>query len=216
MPQWVNEVLVPYLNAQRRRNGEKLDLATGLPELRDASVGWIWEGYKAIQNKELILKAWAMCLVRGGLNLSFDCMTSFETNQRLVNLRNDNPKLWNDLQTKSSRDYCPGDDEEVAEDLEAHEDEEMGGDDSEIPTHEVVQHVVTKKTAKNRRVKAVKGDSAQGLSSSGEAEDADAEIAEEAMDEPMGKRKRRANPRYADFWRHANDKDEDLDVPGLK
>ncbi|KAJ7815544.1 hypothetical protein B0H13DRAFT_2381017 [Mycena leptocephala] len=131
---------------EQRRKREKLDLDTGLPVLQDASVGWIWQGYKAIQNKELILKAWATCSIRSGLNLSFDCMTSFDTKERLINLRNDNPKLWNDLQTKSTRDYCPGDDEEVAEDLEPYEDEEMGADNSEIPTREVVQHVVTKKT----------------------------------------------------------------------
>jgi hypothetical protein len=156
-------------------------------------------------------QAWAMCLIRGGLNLSYECLTSFDTNERLVNLRHDNPKLWNDLQTKSTRDYCPGDDDEVIEDLEAHKDEDMGGDDSEIPTHEVVQHVVTKKTAKNRKVKAAKGNSAVSLGSSGEAEDADADISEaeeNVVDEPTGKRKRRANALYADFWRHANDKDE--------
>jgi hypothetical protein len=38
------------------------------------------------------------------------------------------------------------DDEKVAEDLEPHEDEEMGLDDSEIPTRGVLQHVVAKKT----------------------------------------------------------------------
>jgi hypothetical protein len=41
---------------QQRRDGEKMDLDTGLPVLQDASVGWIWEGYKAINNKELIMK----------------------------------------------------------------------------------------------------------------------------------------------------------------
>lgn len=157
-----------------------------------------------------------MCPIRGGLNLSFDCMTSFQTNQRLIHLRNDNPKLWNDLQTKSTRDYCPGDDEEVAEDLEPHEDEELGADDSEIATHEVVEHVVTKKTRRNRKVKVAKDSTTVGLGASGEAEDIEAEITMAEEDEPTGKRKRRANPRYADFWRHANDKDEDLDVPGLK
>lgn len=91
------------------------------------------------------------------------------TNECLVNLRNENPTLWNDLQTKSTRDYGPGDEEEVLEDPAVHEDEELGDDDSEIPTHEVVQHVVTKKTAKNRTVKATKSKMAVGLRSSGEA-----------------------------------------------
>ncbi|KAF8155132.1 hypothetical protein K438DRAFT_1862950 [Mycena galopus ATCC 62051] len=88
----------------------------------------------------------------------------------------------------------------------------MGADDSEIPTREVVQHVVAKKTGKNR---AVKGGSYAGLVSSGEAEDPDVDLeANKAEDEPVGKRKRRANTKYAaDFWRHTNDKGEDLDLP---
>jgi hypothetical protein len=141
-------------------------------------------------------------------------MTSFDTNERLIRLRTENPDLWNDLQTKSTHDCRPGDDEEVSEDLEPYEDDEMGADGSEIPTREVVDHVVTKKTAKNRKAKAN-----AGLVSSGEAEDADAEIAvideEPDVVEGLGKRTRRANGKYSDFWRHANDKDEDLHVPGL-
>ncbi|KAJ7124638.1 hypothetical protein C8R43DRAFT_958691 [Mycena crocata] len=54
--------------------------------------------------------------------------------------------------TKSTHDYCPGNDEEVAKDQEPQEDEEMGEDDSEIPTREVVEHVVTKKTRKNQKI----------------------------------------------------------------
>ncbi|KAJ7312709.1 hypothetical protein DFH08DRAFT_821873 [Mycena albidolilacea] len=192
----------PFKHAVKRRNGEQLDPDTGLPVLRDASVGWIWQGSKVIQNKELLLKAWAMCLIRSGLNLSYDCMTSFETKKRLVNLRNDNPELWDDLHKKSTRNYCPGDDEEVAEDVEAYEDEDMGGDDSEIPTQEVDQHVVTKKTAKNRKIKAAEGNFIVGLGSSGEAEDADADISEaeeEVVDEREGKRKRRATARYLSY-----------------
>jgi hypothetical protein len=34
--------------------------------------------------------------------------------------------------------------------------------------------------------------------------------------EQSGKQTRRAKVRYADFWRHAKDKGEDLEVPGLK
>ncbi|KAF8192292.1 hypothetical protein K438DRAFT_1970101 [Mycena galopus ATCC 62051] len=142
---------------EQRCNGEKLDLDTGLGVLRNASVGWIWEGYKATQTKELVKKAWKMCLIRGGRNLSYECMTSFDTNECLISLSTENPQFWNDLQTKSTRHYCPGDDKEVAEDPEMQDDEEMGDDDSEIPTHEVAQHVVTKQTGKNCKVKAAKG-----------------------------------------------------------
>ncbi|KAJ7358293.1 hypothetical protein DFH08DRAFT_802127 [Mycena albidolilacea] len=106
-------------------------------------------------------------------------------------------------------------DEVVAEDLEQHEDEEMGDDDSEIPTREVVEHVVTKKTRKNRVVMGAKGGATVGLGSAGDAEDAEAEIvvAEDGVE--TGKRKRRANPKYADFWRHTNDSGNDVAVPGM-
>jgi hypothetical protein len=144
-------------------------------------------------------------------------MTLFETNERLIRLRTENPGLWNDLQTKSTCDYCPGDHDEVAEDLEPHDNEEMGEDDSEIPTREVVHHIVTKKTATNRKMK---GKGMVGLVSSGEAEDTDAEVAAvkivgEPKTEGSGKCTHRTNAKYTDFWRHANDKDEDLEVPGL-
>ncbi|KAJ7882224.1 hypothetical protein B0H14DRAFT_3756934 [Mycena olivaceomarginata] len=116
---WLVETLIAQQDA-----GEDLDIDTTIGVLRDANVGWIWQGFCAIESKELILKAWSKCEIRGGLNLSYECMTSFETNERLTGLRNENPTLWNDLSTKSTRDYCPGDDDEVVEDTEQHDDEE--------------------------------------------------------------------------------------------
>jgi hypothetical protein len=96
----------------------------------------------------------------------------------------------------------------MVEDTEQRDDdEEMGVDDSEIPTREVVEHVVAKKTRKNRKVVDV------GLVSSGTAEDVDADMTVGA--EASGKRVRVPNTRYSEFWRHANDKDEDVDVPGV-
>ncbi|KAF8144267.1 hypothetical protein K438DRAFT_1782998 [Mycena galopus ATCC 62051] len=42
------------------------------------------------------------------------------------------------------------------------------------------------------------------------------ELATGDDDEAAGKRKHRPNQQYAAFWRHANDRDDDLDVPGLQ
>jgi hypothetical protein len=164
-----------------------------------------------------------MCSIRGGLNLSFDCMTSFDTNEHLINLKNNNPKLWKDLQTKSTREYCPGNEEEVAEDLEPYKDEEMGDDDAEIPTCEVIQHIITNRVCKGRQQKAKTGTSGVGLVSTGDVEDVDTEILAEDVAPPEdelaadgpSRRKHCPNAKYADFWRHANDKDEDLVVPGI-
>ncbi|KAK7006556.1 hypothetical protein R3P38DRAFT_2793684 [Favolaschia claudopus] len=116
-----------------------------------------------------------MCHVRGSLDLSYECLTSYETNERLISLSDENPKLWKDLQTKSTRDHCPDGEEEVAEDVEPYDDEGMGDDDSEIP---------------------------HARGSSGEAEDADADFVPPESEELSGKRKRRPNAQYADFWRH--------------
>jgi hypothetical protein len=52
-------------------------------------------------------------------------------------------------------------------------------------------------------------------------EDLDAEVAvkvpadAEVIPEGKNKCKRRPNTRYADFWRHVNDMDEDLILPGI-
>ncbi|KAJ7936241.1 hypothetical protein B0H13DRAFT_1853610 [Mycena leptocephala] len=134
-------------------------------------------------------------------------MTSDETNDRLISLRTEKPQLWNDLQTKSTRNYCPGDDEEVVEDIEAHEDEGMGAADSEIPAREVIQQAVTKKTGKNCKAATA------GLISTGEAENM--ALTGAADGEGSGKHKRCSNTCYKAFWRHANDKNEDVDMPGI-
>jgi hypothetical protein len=162
-----------------------------------------------------------MCTIRGGRNLSYTCMTSFETSQTLVNLKHDKPELWNDLQAKSTQDYCPGDDEAVPEDLECHKDEDMGNDDSEIPTHEVVEHVITKRVCKGRQQKQAGG--SIGLVSSGDTEDVDTEMPaedtsdEEAAPKGRGRHTRRPNTKYAgEFWHHTNNKDQDIPIPGIE
>jgi hypothetical protein len=44
-----------------------------------------------------VLKSWEMCEIRGGLNLSYKCIASFEPKERFMNLRTENPKLRKDL-----------------------------------------------------------------------------------------------------------------------
>ncbi|KAJ7315138.1 hypothetical protein DFH08DRAFT_972174 [Mycena albidolilacea] len=111
----------------------------------------------------------------------------------------------------------PSDADVVVEESDMHDDEELGLDDSEIPTREVILHVTSKTTMKSRVVKLES--TGEGLSTSETAEDPDAEP--QGVDanlvtppeEPQlgrGKRVRRPNAMYAKFWRHANDRDEDL------
>jgi hypothetical protein len=73
-------------------------------------------------------------------------------------------------------------------------------------------------------VQITSGDQSGCLVLSVQAEDIDVEVGavegivgdRETEHEQSGKRTCHANVRYANFWRHANDKGEDLEVPGLE
>jgi hypothetical protein len=54
---WLVDTLLKQQEA-----GEKLDVDTNIGVLWDASVGWIWQGYQAIESKELIKKVSTHCL----------------------------------------------------------------------------------------------------------------------------------------------------------
>jgi hypothetical protein len=48
---WLVETLI-----EQRSKGKSLDLDTRIGTLRNASVAWIWQGFRAIENRELLLK----------------------------------------------------------------------------------------------------------------------------------------------------------------
>ncbi|KAJ7933696.1 hypothetical protein B0H13DRAFT_1855940 [Mycena leptocephala] len=188
MCQWINEVLVPYLNAQR----ERLHLR---PSQRALLIIDVWSVHRSADFQDRLRETHPNILIDFiGSTVHLSTPSRWRTTHGSLTPSSNSAekaRSWivipgfrccemrvlagSGKGTRSTRDYCPGDDEEVIEDLEEHEDEDMGEDDSEIPTHEV---------------KAAKGNSAVGLGSSGEAEDADADISEAeetVVDEPTGK-----------------------------
>ncbi|KAF9545738.1 hypothetical protein CPC08DRAFT_617741, partial [Agrocybe pediades] len=58
--------------------------------LRNHSVTWLWNMYRAVNNPALVKKAFELCRVREW-NLSFENLTSFEAQERLRNLRTTDP-----------------------------------------------------------------------------------------------------------------------------
>ncbi|KAJ7798378.1 hypothetical protein B0H13DRAFT_2391626 [Mycena leptocephala] len=86
----------------------------------------------------------------------------------------------------------------------------------------VVEHVITKRVRKGRQQKQA-GGFVSPVVSSGDAKDVDAELPaedtsdEEAAPKGRGMRTRRPNTKYVgEFWRHTNNKDQDIPVPGIE
>ncbi|KAK6977819.1 hypothetical protein R3P38DRAFT_2581118 [Favolaschia claudopus] len=187
--------------------------------LRQASVGWVWEAYSLLNNKDIIKKAFRLCKVREW-DLSFECLTSVKIRARLRKEEEENTAFWQELQTNSKERIhqdLPSDDEAVAEDILPEIEAEENPDDSEISPRAVLADV-----SKRRRGRvARKADG--GLRSTTQADDLDAETepAEEAEGgtdgerETRGKRKTRPNQRYLGWIRHLDDVDSDVEEEDL-
>ncbi|KAG9118713.1 hypothetical protein FRC07_006641 [Ceratobasidium sp. 392] len=73
-------------------------LDTTLKTLRNRSVRWMVLAHNAINNTELIQKAFFLCAVPGtNLNLSHASLTSHEARQALLNLRSSDPAFYGEI-----------------------------------------------------------------------------------------------------------------------
>ncbi|KAL0057698.1 hypothetical protein AAF712_015651 [Marasmius tenuissimus] len=175
-----------------------LDMHIG--PLQDASVGWMWAGYCTIQNKNLVMKAFELCTV-----------------QRLRNLKQTDPDLYHEL-TDPSKDSRPSDEEVIVEDDMTFDGHGLDRpDDTVIQTADVIADVLKEEPS----CPILRQTDGVGLMLGADAEsttlDANEPVAEdEKKSEDKPKRNRRPNTLYAggDWWRHANDKDEDLALGG--
>ncbi|KAJ7934276.1 hypothetical protein B0H13DRAFT_2306007 [Mycena leptocephala] len=183
--------------------------------LRDKSPGWLWDVYQVVNEPEVakkvclqliydllrfseISEAFEGCKAKQW-NLSYECLTGFEARQELRDLKATQPEFWVELESGRMRA------------LEKHNslyDEEFPSDpsdvedDSEITCQAVKAAVVagttTRLTSEGKQSEEIRDD-------------------EELIDEPSaetgiaegGKRKRKQNPRYKNFWRHWDEDDTD-------
>ncbi|KAF8193422.1 hypothetical protein BJ912DRAFT_241100 [Pholiota molesta] len=73
-----------------------------LKTVRDRSVTWLWNAYRAVNHVNLVRKAFEMCTVRGW-NLSYSSLTSFEAREKLRNLKEEDREFgMNSHQTKKT------------------------------------------------------------------------------------------------------------------
>jgi hypothetical protein len=80
----------------------ELDVTIG--KLRTQCVRWFVQAFDTIQNPDLVKKAFERCIVPGSphFNLSHESVTSADTIGALLDLQENNPKFWAELQGSSS------------------------------------------------------------------------------------------------------------------
>ncbi|KAF9785321.1 hypothetical protein BJ322DRAFT_989704, partial [Thelephora terrestris] len=70
----------------------------GLPLVRNRSVKWLVNGYKAIDNPDLVQKAFQLCSTgQGNFNLSFESLTSREARRLLFERISTDPEFYKSL-----------------------------------------------------------------------------------------------------------------------
>ena len=165
------------------------------------------------------MQAFEGCVVRQW-NLSYTSLTSFEAHDKLQSMRTTDQEFWKELtQNHSNAQDLPGLDEQLAEDIEPESDkcnttlEDDDADDSDLP----ISTLINMMTATDMNLPATVGTQRNGtLTSLADAENVDLvgdriEPGDEGLVECNGRRKRRANQRYAAFWRHYDEDSEWVD-----
>ncbi|KAG9123678.1 hypothetical protein FRC07_014300 [Ceratobasidium sp. 392] len=75
---------------------------TSLGTLRNRSVRWILEGYNAVNDPELVQKAFSLCAVPGtDFNLSHASLTSHQARAALLQLRSSDPQFYAEITSGS-------------------------------------------------------------------------------------------------------------------
>ncbi|EUC67583.1 DDE superfamily endonuclease, partial [Rhizoctonia solani AG-3 Rhs1AP] len=112
--------------------------------LRDRSVSWMLEAHRALDNPQLIQKAFSLCAVPDTeFNLSYSSLTSHEARQAIQALRTSDPKFHAEI-TAGRPASLTEDDENNEEDGNNEGDEDAEEDSDEaLSAAEVVQMVMT-------------------------------------------------------------------------
>ncbi|KAG9090561.1 hypothetical protein FS749_000462, partial [Ceratobasidium sp. UAMH 11750] len=80
-----------------------------LKTLRDRSVLWMIQGYKAINKPELVRKAFSLCAVPNStFNLSYESLTSHEARKALLALKTSDPEFHRELMMGTSDEPVDG------------------------------------------------------------------------------------------------------------
>ena len=160
-----------------------------------------------------------------GWNLSYACLTGFNARQALRNMKDTDPEFWNELTMKTTDSVSlPDEDLMTPEDesLLAAELEDEDLDDSDVTTKTVIASILDKKLPKGT---AARESGSLMLDRAAESlDDIDEPVGESdlgtssggtsaaTVDEMgPGKRKRKPNTLYREFWRHNDSDDSDVE-----
>ncbi|KAG2067098.1 hypothetical protein BDR04DRAFT_1159526 [Suillus decipiens] len=64
--------------------------------LHDCSVTWLWDAFSTVNTPDIVKKSFEMCCVRS-FNLSYQSLTSYAAQEKLRNLKNNEPEFWDKL-----------------------------------------------------------------------------------------------------------------------
>lgn len=124
-------------------------------------------------------------------------------------MKDNDPEFWAELTRQETEDPV---DEDAVVPEDTLEDEDGEGDDSNVPVDELIAHIVEKRTslsfASSDELNGglIDNSSAEAIDGNPflpEGEDTNVErLAPSAGGEGRGKRTRKANTLYGDFWKH--------------
>jgi hypothetical protein len=207
---------------------EKITFDDHLPILRDASVRWMWLAYQALNKVDIMQKvsyqqirtseneglpdtqAFELCVVREW-DLSYATLRSFNMQDSLRKLRDDDPEFWSQL-TRTDGKLVVGAvvDEDMVPDVD-----DGNLDDTDVSLRDVVIATHRKGRPRGRVLKTIEEDG--GLRSTAKAESLDS-LPKAVEDEGpanagCGKRQRTANKLYKldDFARHWDNESSDVE-----
>ncbi|KAG1873911.1 hypothetical protein F4604DRAFT_1925487 [Suillus subluteus] len=141
----VNETLT-QLSSGTVASDIHLDTTKGT--LRDRSVRWFVEAYKAVNKTDLIKKAFALCKAGEDdkSNLSFESLTSIDTLRDLRDLPRTDPDMWQRIQLRSTTTRINDDSVDAEVSLPEDDVVESDGVDDKAPLEVVLEHIMSDKT----------------------------------------------------------------------
>ncbi|KAG1843041.1 hypothetical protein F4604DRAFT_1938376 [Suillus subluteus] len=141
----VNETLT-QLSSGTVASDIRLDTTKGT--LRDRSVRWFVEAYKAVNKTDLIKKAFALCKAGEDdkSNLSFESLTNIDTLRDLRDLPRTDPDMWQRIQLRSTTTRINDDSVDAEVSLPEDDVVESDGVNDEAPLEVVLEHIMSDKT----------------------------------------------------------------------
>ncbi|KAJ7926600.1 hypothetical protein B0H13DRAFT_1862060 [Mycena leptocephala] len=171
--------------------------------MRNQSVGWLWDAYQTVNDETLvkkrphIQKAFEGCRAKQW-DLSYARLTSFDAREKLRAIKTTDPSFWQQLEDRRIRaleEHNAGDARDGEETYDCTVPDDADEDDSDISCAAVKRATIQSEpglTSADKVAEALDHDDG----------DVEEDTGHDTAEDPIGKRRRRPNTRYQNFWRH--------------